>query len=242
MQLKSYKTFKALGIMLTYPEKEWLEGMEELCGLIEQERLLGNNDTQAVCAFARDLASHELFEAQEAYVNTFDRVRSLSLHLFEHVHGEARDRGQAMVDLSDIYKEQGFVLDKSELPDYLPVFLEYLSYLPQNEALDMLGDPSEILVAIGRRLAERDSPYQVIFYSLIRLAGRVPAKVEHKIAAELPSFAQLDKEWEDKPVDFLGAESPETKTGGGCGKAGCGSGGCGGGKAMNPELMQEARV
>lgn len=243
MQLDHYRTFKALGIFLWYPSEEWLKGANELCDLIAKEALLGSAEVDAIRAFAKDLASRDLFEVQEAYVDTFDRVRSLSLHLFEHVHGESRDRGQAMVDLAEMYAEKGFTVAKSELPDYLPVFLEYLSALPREEALDILGDPSHVLSAMGKRLAERGSPYHVIFDSLTRLSGRKPEKVAVKIAPPPVNFVQLDKEWEDRPVDFMGAESPETKTGGGCGKAGCGSGGCGGGKSMNvPELTHGARV
>ncbi len=238
MHPKSYKTFKALGILLWYPGEEWLQGTGDLCDLIEREGLLNPHDAQAIRTFTANLLARDLYEIQETYVETFDRTRSLSLHLFEHVHGESRDRGQAMVDLADMYKEQGFALGKSELPDYLPVFLEYLSALPVDEALDMLGDPAHILAAIGKRLAERGSPYHVIFDSLVRLTGRQPEKVERKTAPPPVNFIQLDKEWEDRPVDFLGAESPEAKTGG-CGGGGCGS--CGGAKSSPVATAQGAR-
>lgn len=224
MYKKTYKTFKALGIFLSYPNEPWLRGITDLCDLIEQEKLVANADAKAIRAFAEDLRAEDIFKVQEEYVDTFDRIRSLSLHLFEHVHGESRDRGQAMVDLAAIYQEQGLTLAVSELPDYLPVFLEYLSLLPKEEALEMLSEPSHVLVALGKRLAERGSPYSAIFNCLIRLAGKVPEKVEHTIAATLPSFEQMDKEWEEKPIDFLGAETP---TAGGCG-GGCSGGGCGG--------------
>lgn len=243
MQAKSYKTFKALGILLWYPNEEWLSGIGDLCDLIEQEKLVGEEDVKSIRMFAEHLRSQDMFDAQEAYVDTFDRVRSLSLHLFEHVHGESRDRGQAMVDLAEMYKEQGFAVANSELPDYLPVFLEYLSLLPKEEALDILGDPAHVLVALGKRLAERGSPYSIIFSCLIRLAGRVPEKVERIIEVPPLSFAQMDKEWEDKPVDFLGAQAPEAKQAGGCGSGGCGSGGCGGTKTKPLEqVTQGARL
>lgn len=239
MHPESYKTFKALGILLCYPNEKWLNGVDDLCGLIEQERLLKQEDAIALRSFAEALRTEDIFEAQENYVDTFDRVRSLSLHLFEHVHGESRDRGQAMVDLTELYKEQGFTLGISELPDYLPIFLEYLSYLPKAEALELLSDPVNILLALGKRLAERGSPYHVIFDSLVRLVGRAPEKVERRIAPEEPSFALLDKEWEDKPIDFMGAEAPTEKVAGGCGGGGCSSGGCGGKAAKSLEEMTQ---
>lgn len=235
MHPNQYKTFKALGILLWYPSEEWLQGAGDLCDLIAREKLIADEDVQAIRTFAEGLRSRDILDVQEEYVDAFDRVRSLSLHLFEHVHGESRDRGQAMVDLAEMYKEQGFALAKSELPDYLPVFLEFLSHLPKEEALEMLGEPGHVLVSLGKRLAERGSPYSVVFNCLIRLAGRVPEKVERVMAATPPSFAQMDKEWEEKPIDFLGAEPPKA---GGC----CSGGGCGGGNAKPvQEIMRGVR-
>ena len=105
------KTFKALGILLCYPDEEWLAGAHEIRELIIQEGVVGKNDVLNLQSFIELLQNRDLLELQEAYVESFDRVRSLSLHLFEHVHGESRDRGQAMVDLAERYKEQGFGFD-----------------------------------------------------------------------------------------------------------------------------------
>ncbi len=217
------KTFKALGILLWYPSAEWLSGVDDLCDLLEQEALISSQECVALRSVFADFASQELFAAQEEYVDTFDRIRSLSLHLFEHVHGDSRDRGQAMVDLADRYKEQGFTLAVSELPDYLPVFLEYLSLLPKEVALEELEETGHIIAAIGRRLAERGSPYRVVFDTLTRLAGKTPQKAERKEPAAL-NFEQMDKEWEEKPIDFLGAEAPKASS---CGGGSCNSGNCG---------------
>ncbi|MEQ1788895.1 MAG: nitrate reductase molybdenum cofactor assembly chaperone [Rickettsiales bacterium] len=222
-----YKTFKALGIFLCYPNEDWLAGGDDLCALIEQEKLLSAKDAKEIRNFIENLSARDLLDAQEEYVDLFDRVRSLSLHLFEHVHGESRDRGQAMVDLAERYKESGFALSANELPDYLPVFLEYLSSLPKEQALEEIADTSHILVALGKKLAESGSPYSLVFNSLIHLAGSQPAKVEKIIKIEPISFAEMDKEWEDKPIDFMGAEAPDSKSSGGCSSGGCSSGGCG---------------
>ncbi len=232
------KTFKALGILLWYPNEEWLQGTSDLCDLIEQEALVSKEQVTGLRSLTAQLQREDLLDLQEDYVDTFDRVRSLSLHLFEHVHGESRDRGQAMVDLAERYKEQGFSLAASELPDYLPVFLEYLSMIPKEEALEELANTGHILVALGKRLAERGSPYSAVLDTLTLLAGKTPEKVERK-APVVVNFEQLDKEWEEKPIDFLGAEAPKA---GGCGSGGCGSGGCGGGTAKPLEkMMQGAR-
>lgn len=228
------KTFKALGILLCYPDEEWLTGASDLCELIRQEGLVGKEQMAGLHSFATQLQESGFLDLQEEYVDTFDRVRSLSLHLFEHVHGDSRDRGQAMVDLAERYKEQGFALASGELPDYLPVFLEYLSILPKEEALEELANTGHILAALGKRLAERGSPYKAALDALTLLAGKIPEKVERREAVAV-SFEQLDKEWEEKPIDFLGAEAPET--------GGCGGGACGGGCSGQPQqkMMQGAR-
>jgi len=215
-------TFKALGIMLCYPSSELIREVDKIFRVIADEAMLLESDLLLLQSFVSKLKEDDLIDSQENYVETFDRVKSLSLHLFEHVHGESRDRGQAMVDLSELYKESGLELDAKELPDYLPVFLEYLSRIPQDEAVNTLQEPIEILKVLAKRLAERSSPYSVILNSLLKIAGHQVDIVKPK---ELPamSYEQLDKEWEEKPIIFLGSENPESK--GGCG----GNGGCGGG-------------
>lgn len=231
------KTFKALGILLWYPNEEWLIGVADVCDLIAQEALVSKEQLASLRSMVAQLQESDLLDLQEEYVDTFDRVRSLSLHLFEHVHGDSRDRGQAMVDLAERYKELGFSLAASELPDYLPVFLEYLSMLPKEEALEELTNTSHILVALGKRLAERGSPYSVVLDTLTLLAGKTPEKVERKEPVVV-NFEQLDKEWEEKPIDFLGAEAPKE---GGCGGNGGGCGGCGGNTHPQQNMMQGAR-
>ena len=171
------KTFKALGILLWYPNEEWLSGAADVCDLIAQEALVSKEQLVNLRSLVAQLQESDMLDLQEEYVDTFDRVRSLSLHLFEHVHGDSRDRGQAMVDLAERYKELGFSLAASELPDYLPVFLEYLSMLPKEEALEELTNTVHILAALGKRLAERGSPYSLVLDTLTLMAGKIPEKV-----------------------------------------------------------------
>jgi nitrate reductase delta subunit len=233
------KTFKALGILLWYPNEEWLSGASDVCDLIAQEGLVSNEQVAGLRSLVTQFKHADLLDLQEAYVDMFDRVRSLSLHLFEHVHGESRERGQAMVDLAERYKEQGFSLAASELPDYLPVFLEYLSMLPKEDALDELTETGHILVVLGKRLSERGSSYSAVLNALICLAGKVPEKVERRQPVP-QSFEQLDKEWEEKPIDFLGAEPPQA---GVCGGGGCSSGGCASSATkLQEKTMQGARL
>ena len=154
-----------------------------------------------------EIADGDLFDLQERYVLLFDRTRSLSLHLFEHVHGESRDRGQAMIDLRSLYEKNGLSISATELPDFLPLFLEFLSTRPISEARDLLGQTAHIVAALGERLAKRGSPYAAIFTALGEVAAADPASaaVEALLAepdADPDDFAALDAAWQDAPVMF----------------------------------------
>ena len=121
-----------------------------------------------------ELVTLDLYDLQERYGLLFDRTRTLSLHLFEHVHGESRDRGQAMVDLMQVYDRAGMAIGSRELPDYLPLFLEFLATQPLPEAMDLLSQPAHILAALAERLRKRKSSYAAVFDALARLAHADP--------------------------------------------------------------------
>ena len=159
-------TFRVLGLLLSYPKPGWL-GQLDACGaILEEEGLLTGKSLKAVLSFMDTLQQSDPYALQEEYVATFDRGRAHSLHLFEHIHGESRDRGQAMVNLTDTYAKKGLYIDRAELPDYLPLFLEFLSCCDSDEASELLGEPVEVIAAIGQRLKEKGSPYSAVFGAL----------------------------------------------------------------------------
>ena len=131
------RTFKVLSLLLTYPTAELKAAAPELAAALDAEALLPERLRARLAALIGEIAARDLYDLQERYVLLFDRTRSLSLHLFEHVHGEGRDRGQAMVDLIELYERGGLRLEAKELPDYLPLFLEFLSTRPFGEAQDL---------------------------------------------------------------------------------------------------------
>ncbi|OYV16678.1 MAG: narJ, partial [Methylococcaceae bacterium NSM2-1] len=120
-------TLKVLSHLLSYPEAETLAALDEMTAVIEQEKLLPEAHIKPVLAIINSYRGADLLDLQERYVALFDRGRYLSLHIFEHVHGESRDRGQAMVNLLQMYEAHGFEMSTHELPDYIPLFLEFLS-------------------------------------------------------------------------------------------------------------------
>lgn len=195
------KTFKVLGLLLSYPKPEWLPHLDECEAVLAREKFLPKKQLSAVLDLVETLKSADLYELQEQYVATFDRGRSHCLHLFEHIHGESRDRGQAMVNLAAAYEEKGLFIDQAELPDYLPVFLEFLSLCPAEEAVGLLGEPIDIIATIAARLHERSSPYAALFDALVALSKARPDRERIKaVMAEGPedtSLEALDKDWEE---------------------------------------------
>ena len=159
-------TLKVLSLLLSYPEAETLAALDEMAAVIEQEKLLPEDHKKPVLALINSYRGADLLDLQEHYVALFDRGRFLSLHIFEHVHGESRDRGQAMVNLLQMYESHGFEMSTHELPDYIPLFLEFLSQQEPAEAVKLLQDAMPVLSLLGARLAERGSEFRVIFDAL----------------------------------------------------------------------------
>ena len=201
------RTFKAFSALLSYPTAEMQAAVPELAAAIEGEALLPAAIRRQLDVLLKELATGDLYDVQERYVLLFDRTRSLSLHLFEHVHGESRDRGQAMIDLKTLYENGGLEIDASELPDFVPLFLEFLSTRPRPEAYDLLAQPAHVLAAIAERLRKRKSAYESVFRALVQLAAAKPkADVVSALLAEpdpdADDLGALDAAWEDAPVNF----------------------------------------
>ena len=160
-----YQWFSAL---LCYPEAELLAALPELqAALHEWEALQTQSDS--LQTFLDYLQQHSLRDLQERYVATFDRNRNHALYIFEHVYGEDRDRGSAMVDLLEEYRSHGFELGNDELPDYLPALLEYFAQVPAEHAQKLLGDAVHVIAHIGNKLAASGSPYAVLLQGIVAL-------------------------------------------------------------------------
>jgi nitrate reductase delta subunit len=164
------KTFKVISLLLCYPESDWLAALPEMHAVLVEETGFNGDAASHLAPLFDLLSDSRLIELQENYVATFDRNPSHSLHLFEHIHGESRDRGSAMIDLLQEYWKRDFDASAAELPDYVPLFLEFLSLLPANEALELLGDAVHVLATIGRKLDANGSPYATAFQLLEALS------------------------------------------------------------------------
>lgn len=166
------RTYKLISVLLSYPEDEIRDSLPEIVPLLRQEAILSEREISGIKEFISFFSSMDMIEWQEHYVQLFDTSRHVSLYLFEHVHGDSKDRGQAMVDLLDLYKANGFNLGVSELPDYLPVFLEFISMLSEEKAAEMLGETTHILSIIHAGLKGSDNPYQHILAAILYLVPK----------------------------------------------------------------------
>jgi nitrate reductase delta subunit len=201
------RTLKALSLILSYPTRDLAEAMPEIAGVLLSDRRLTALARRDLRPLLDSLGTDDLYDLQERYVALFDRSRTLSLNLFEHVHGESRDRGGAMVSLLETYREGGFEPATTELPDHLPVLLEFLSTRPFAEAQDTLADAAHIFAALQERLQRRETEYAAAFAALFRLAG---TEADAAALAELldqPEVAPddleaLDAVWEESEVRF----------------------------------------
>lgn len=201
------KTFRALSALLTYPTAELQSAIPSIRDLLHAEGLLGPRRLHDLEPLLHRLATGDLYDLQERHVLLFDRSRSLSLNLFEHVHGESRDRGGAMVDLLDTYRAAGFDLTGGELPDHLPVLLEFLSTQDADTARAMLADAGHILVALAERLIRRDSDHAPVLAALVSLAEAEATSPEAQAllaeALDNPEdLAALDAVWAEAQVTF----------------------------------------
>ncbi|HET9718276.1 MAG TPA: nitrate reductase molybdenum cofactor assembly chaperone [Pseudolabrys sp.] len=201
------RTLKALSALLTYPTADLQGAAGEIGAVLNADRLIPPRVRGDLRTLVDEFATGDLYDLQERYVLLFDRTRSLSLHLFEHVHGESRDRGQAMIDLKSQYEQSGLFISAGELPDFLPLFLEYLAMRPLKEACGALSQPAHIFAALAERLRKRRSSYEAVFRALIALSAAKPKDDEVAALLQEPDtdatdLAALDAAWEDEPVNF----------------------------------------
>ena len=211
------QSLRIISLLLGYPTQEVADEVSELKLAVNAASELSSASKTQISALIDEIYQGDLMDSQEKYLGLFDRGRNLSLLLFEHVHGESRDRGQAMVDLMSVYEQKGFEINVRELPDYIPLYLEYLSHCTHDEVVEGLADVSHILAILSARLFQRESLYHTLFDSLIEFAHvdvnvqdlRDQASKEERD----DSFEALDKIWEEEAVRFDGSDvSSCTKT------------------------------
>jgi len=204
--------------LIDFPTEELATHQAEVCDLITHCSDFTDEHKAGLIAFINGRCGGDLLDWQSEYDSLFERGRSLSLFVFEHTHGESRDRGQAMVDLLAKYREAGLELSERELPDFIPVYLEFASTQGLNNARDWLEDIGAVLAVLATRLRKRDSDYAVLFETLLEMVGiefdrsALAAQVDNEERDDTPE--KLDQVWEEEMVTFGAGTDQE-----GCGTA-----------------------
>ncbi len=193
-------TLRALSLLLGYPDTRLRELLPDLGPAIDAENALPAARRTELRAFIDEMQRADPIEVEARYVELFDRGRATSLHLFEHVHGDSRDRGPAMIDLTQTYEKAGLLLGPHELPDHLCVVLEFSSTQPPRVARDFLGEMAHILNSIFSALRKRDSRYATVIGAVIELAGQNAESVP--VADDEP----IDEAWAE-PMVFDGCST-----------------------------------
>ncbi|RUW31519.1 nitrate reductase molybdenum cofactor assembly chaperone [Mesorhizobium sp. M1E.F.Ca.ET.041.01.1.1] len=201
----SNRTFKALSALLSYPTEELCAAIPDIATAVAAEGLVSDEAGKNLQPLLADLAALDLYDLQERYCELFDKTRRHSLHLFEHIHGESRDRGQAMVDLAEHYRRGGLLVAANELPDFIPLFLEFLSARPFEEARGLLTETGHIFSLLEERLAKRNAGYAAVFTAIRSIAGEptVAADAAETDEPDEPDdLAAIDAAWEETAVAF----------------------------------------
>ncbi|MBN8776539.1 nitrate reductase molybdenum cofactor assembly chaperone [Thiomonas arsenitoxydans] len=223
------RQLRALALLLDYPSEAMQTHLADLASVLGALEPVQPAARESLRGLIEHMTAADLMDLQAEFVDTFDRGRSTSLNLFEQVHGDSRDRGQAMVDLLAQYQEVGLDLQAKELPDYLPVYLEYCSVLDPSAAREALEEVALLVAHLTVALDRRESPWVAVTAAVCRLCGvndwralveqqtgqgtRPPTPGPRDIQKEgLPADwtpAGLDAVWAEEPVDFLGACNPQ---------------------------------
>ena len=193
-------SLRVLAALLRYPDAALRGAADELQQALHDEAALPAARIEELCALLQHLQRGDAFAVEADFVDLFDRGRGTALHLFEHVHGDSRERGPAMIDLQQTYERAGLYLAPGELPDHLAVVLEFASTQPAREARGFLGETAHIARAIFSALQRRQSAYASVLAAVLELAG------EHAERVDIPPEPELDEDWAE-PEAFGGCSS-----------------------------------
>jgi len=198
------KSYKILSLLLSYPNAELQEFLPQAITELQNESLLHPDKLKEIAQFVSHFGKTELIDWQAEYVQLFDYSRSASLHIFEHIKGDAKDRGQAMVDLLEFYNDKGWNLSANELPDYLPALLEFLSLGEIPDAAEILTEPVHVINRIYLVLKEKENPYKHLLSAVISLSAKQPDGKATALLIQNEISTDTDAEYEEKPIDFSG--------------------------------------
>ncbi len=188
------RTLRTLAALLAYPDRAMQNQLAQMHEVLHEERALSTTRLAELDRLITTLARRDDLDNEAEFVSLFDSGRATSLHLFEHVHGDSRDRGPAMIDLAQTYEKAGLYLSEGQMPDHLPVVLEFVSTQPSREAQAFLSEMAHIFNVIYAALQKHESAYASVLGALLELAGE---KVQ---PVKLPAEEDLDTTWAEPQV------------------------------------------
>ena len=195
------KTYKVFSTMLLYPDYEFKHNIKLAKNILYEEAILKDEYINMILSFIDYVDKNDLLFLQEEYVSLFDRQKQFSLYLFEHIHGDSRDRGMAMIDLKNLYKTSNFDMPLGgELPDYIPVFLEYLSVLSLSKSSILVGEVINIIAILGYRLKLINNIYYNLFCALESLSAIKSDNDVVEKAVSNNSFHSINKDLDDTRI------------------------------------------
>lgn len=194
MTKSSTISLRALARLLAYPDAALRADLSDVRRALHDDRVLDSARLAELDALIDSLEKPDRLAAEAHFVEVFDRGRATSLHLFEHVHGDSRDRGPAMIDLAQTYEKAGLYLAEGEMPDYLPVVLEFASTQPAREARAFLCEIAHILNVIFNALQQRQSAYASVLGALLEICG------EKAHAVKILPDEAIDVAWQEPAV------------------------------------------
>jgi len=195
-------TFKILSLFMSYPDADLRDFLHEGVEELRKEHLLDDSILKRLEEFAAHFTGMDLIDWQAHYVSLFDTSKNTSLYLFEHLKGDSKERGQAMADLADFYRENGLDLSKGELPDYLPAFLEFLSLLDRKKASDLLSQPVNVINRILSVLKDNSNIYWYVFEAVISLSSEIPDNDSYNYSSGNLTDAGFDEFYEEPPAGY----------------------------------------
>lgn len=166
--------YKITSALLEYPDQDLKSAIPEIAELMQSDEVISEEERGILLKFMQWLDTQDVTELQASYVKTFDMTPEHSLHLTHHLFGDDRGRGPALIDLTEYYRGFGMEADAKELPDYLPLILEFASTLEEIEAKVFLGQTVKVLTQLAVNLETAESPYAPLVRMIEKRGQLVP--------------------------------------------------------------------
>lgn len=158
-------TFEIISSLLLYPNEEWMSELPDICSLITSLKDLELKEK--INSFVRSVQKKGIIALEQEYIETFDFGNNTNLYITYDKYGEQRERGQALLSLKQLYESEGCEVIEQELPDYLPLVLEFLSVASEENTHKLIYSLGPVIEIISENLNKTKSDYAILMDSLL---------------------------------------------------------------------------